>query len=87
MNADEGALPPVAAARPSMGLEIPAGPSGLDVLMPALAVAMEDSGPALALLPGTGSQAYRSMLRAAVQPGVPVPAERGGGREHVRVHR
>jgi O-succinylbenzoic acid--CoA ligase len=75
MNADEGALPPVAAARPSMGLEIPAGPSGLDVLMPELAVAMEDSGPALALLPGTGSQAYRSMLRAAVQPGEPVPAE------------
>ena len=75
MDAAEGPLPPRAAARPSVGLEIPAGPLGLDVLMPALAAAIQGSGPALALLPGTGSQAYRCMIRSAVQPGEPVPAE------------
>ena len=33
------------------------------------------TGPALGLLPGTGSAAYRSMISTAVVPGAPVPAE------------
>nr|MCU0264361.1 AMP-binding protein [Candidatus Nanopelagicales bacterium] len=55
--------------------EIPAGPQGLDVLMPALTTALAGDGPALALLPGTGSQDYRARIRAAVRPGDPVPRE------------
>ena len=43
--------------------------------MPALAAALAGIGPALALLPGSGSQPYWSMIRAAVAPGEPVPAQ------------
>jgi O-succinylbenzoic acid--CoA ligase len=75
MDAADGTLSDVDAARPTIGLEIPAGPRGLDVLIPALDAALAGCGPALALLPGSGSQAYRAMIRAAVRPGDPVPAE------------
>ncbi len=64
-----------AAVRPCRGLEIPAGPAGLDVLMPALASAMRGHGPALALLPGSGSPGYRAMIRAAVAPERPVAGD------------
>lgn len=63
------------ARRPCVGLEIPPGPAGLGVLLPALATAMGGTGPAIGLLPGSGSTAYRSMISAAVSPGTPVPAE------------
>ncbi len=43
--------------------------------MPPLAAALAGSGPALALLPASGSAEYRSKLRAAVLPGEPVPSE------------
>ncbi len=43
--------------------------------MPALSAALAGDGPALALLPGSGSQAYRAMIRAAVRPGDAVPRE------------
>jgi len=36
---------------------------------------MDGTGPALGLLPGSGSTAYRSMISAAVAPESPVPAE------------
>ncbi|MCU0262095.1 MAG: AMP-binding protein [Candidatus Nanopelagicales bacterium] len=36
---------------------------------------MDGTGPALGLLPGSGSTAYRSMISAAVAPEAPVPAE------------
>jgi O-succinylbenzoic acid--CoA ligase len=36
---------------------------------------MDGTGPALGLLPGSGSTAYRSMISAAVTPEAPVPAE------------
>lgn len=42
--------------------------------MPALVAAMDGTGPAVGLLPGSGSVEYRSMMAAAVDPGVPVPA-------------
>jgi O-succinylbenzoic acid--CoA ligase len=73
MDSVNDASPSKAAKRPCAGLEIPSGPGGVDVLMPALAAAMAGSGPALALLPASGSQAYRSMIRAAVEPAEPVP--------------
>jgi O-succinylbenzoic acid--CoA ligase len=75
MDAADGPHRNVGDARPTIGLEIPAGPRGLEVLMPALASALADDGPALALLPGSGSQAYRSMVREAVRPGDAVPRE------------
>jgi O-succinylbenzoic acid--CoA ligase len=56
-------------------LEIPAGPAGLDVLVPALAGAIEGTGPAIGLVPGAAPEAYRAAIRAAVQPGRPVRAE------------
>ena len=74
MNAASGDHTPGAALRPCMGVEIPPGPAGLEVLLPALAAAMDGSGPALGLLPGSGSLAYRSMISAAVVPEAPVPA-------------
>ncbi len=43
--------------------------------MPALTAAMSSTGPALGLLPASGSTAYRSMISAAVAPGIPVPAQ------------
>jgi o-succinylbenzoate---CoA ligase len=75
MNADAGDHPTVAPLRPCVGLEIPPGPAGLEVLLPALAAAMDGTGPAIALLPGSGSAPYRSMIRGAVAPGEPVPAD------------
>jgi O-succinylbenzoic acid--CoA ligase len=75
MDTADGDHREVGAARPTTGLEIPAGPQGLDVLMPALTAALAGDGPALALLPGTGSQDYRARIRAAVRPGDPVPRE------------
>jgi O-succinylbenzoic acid--CoA ligase len=69
MDTADGDHREVGAARPTTGLEIPAGPQGLDVLM------LAGDGPALALLPGTGSQDYRARIRAAVRPGDPVPRE------------
>lgn len=60
--------------RPCVGLEIPPGPAGLEALIPALVAAMDGTGPAVGLLPGSGSVEYRSMMAAAVDPGVPVPA-------------
>ena len=74
MNAADPA-PAAAQSRACIGLEIPPGPGGLDVLMPALAAAMDGTGPAIALLPGSGSTAYRAMVRHAVVPGEPVPPE------------
>lgn len=61
------------APRRCVALEVPPGPLGLDVLMPALRAAMDGSGPAIAVLPGSGSAQYRERIRAAVQPGEPVP--------------
>jgi o-succinylbenzoate---CoA ligase len=75
MDTADGAHRDVGAARPTTGLEIPAGPQGLDVLMPALSAALAGEGPALALLPGTGSRDYRARIRAAVRPGDAVPRE------------
>ena len=75
MNAADPASAAATRARPCVGLEIPPGPAGLDVLMPALAAAMQGTGPAIALLPGSGSTAYRAMVRHAVVPGEPVPEE------------
>ena len=69
------AVPATALPRPCLGLEIPAGEAGLAVLMPALASAMNGSGPAIAVLPGSGSAAYRAMIRAAVVPGQAVSSE------------
>lgn len=62
-----------AATRPCLGLVIPPGPGGLELLVPALGAAIDGSGPALALEPGTGSAQYRSRIRAAVRPGDQVP--------------
>jgi O-succinylbenzoic acid--CoA ligase len=73
MNAASGDRAQMA-MRPCVGLEIPPGPAGLEALMPALVAAMDGTGPALGLLPGSGSVEYRSMMAAAVDPGVPVPA-------------
>jgi len=53
---------------------IPPGPDGLAVLLPALSAALDDSGPAVALLPGSGSPAYRAAIAAGVRPEEPVPA-------------
>ena len=75
MNAVAGDHPTVAPLRPCVGLEIPPGPAGLEVLLPALAAAMDGTGPAIALLPGSGSAPYRSMIHGAVAPGEPVPAD------------
>lgn len=72
MDPIDGLTPPDA-LRPCIGLEIPPGAAGLELLMPALARAVDGAGPALALLPGSGSAAYRTMVRAAVVPGEPVP--------------
>lgn len=69
------AVPTETPTRLCAGLEIPPGEAGVDVLMPALASAIEGSGPAIALLPGSGSAAYRAMIRAAVEPGEPVASE------------
>ena len=69
------AVPATALSRPCVGLEIPAGEAGVAVLMPALANAMNGAGPAIAVLPGSGSAAYRAMIRAAVVPGEPVASE------------
>ncbi len=63
------------ARRPCVGLAIPPGHAGLDILMPALSAAIDGSGPAIALLPDSGSPAYRAMVRAAVAPGDPVAAD------------
>ena len=41
--------------------------------MPALVGALEGTGPAVALLPGAGSETYRSGIHAALAPGVAVP--------------
>jgi O-succinylbenzoic acid--CoA ligase len=75
MNAAPEANPAVAPLRPCVSLEIPPGPAGLEVLLPALAAAMDGTGPALGLLPGSGSTAYRSMISAAVEPETPVPTQ------------
>ncbi len=75
MNDATGDHTTVAPLRPCVGLEIPPGPAGLEVLLPALTAAMDGTGPALGLLPGSGSTAYRSMISAAVAPEAPVPAE------------
>lgn len=61
--------------RPCVPVEIPPGPAGLAVLLPALAAALDGSGPAIALLPGSGSAAYRAAISTAVRPGEPVPAD------------
>jgi len=65
----------LAPSRPCAGIELPSGPAGLEALLPALATAMDGTGPAIALLTGSGSTAYRSMISAAVVPEAPVPAE------------
>ena len=75
MNTAPEAHPTVAPLRPCMGLELPPGPAGLEVLLPALAAAMDGTGPAIGLLPGSGSTAYRSMISTAVGPDAPVPAQ------------
>ncbi len=75
MNATDRDHPRVAAVRPCMGVEIPPGPSGVEVLLPALTSAMEGTGPAVALLPGSGSATYRAAIRSAVAPDEPVPAD------------
>lgn len=75
MNAAAAHHTPASAVRPCIGLEIPPGATGLTVILPALTAAMDGTGPALSLVPGSGSTAYRSMISAAVIPGAPVPAE------------
>ncbi len=65
----------VATQRPCVELEIPAGPGGLDLLMPALSAALDGTGPAIGLLPGYGAAAWRSRVRAAVAPEAPVSAD------------
>lgn len=72
---DSPARPDDAApTRACVEVAVPPGPSGLDVLMPALTAALEGSGPAIALTPGGGPDRYRARIRAAVRPGEPVPA-------------
>jgi O-succinylbenzoic acid--CoA ligase len=68
-------VPGSALTRPCVGLEIPSGEQGLAVLMPALASAMNGAGPAIALLPGSGSPVYRARIQSAVQPGGAVAEE------------
>jgi O-succinylbenzoic acid--CoA ligase len=75
MDAGMETHPTNVGVRPCVGIEIPPGPAGIDALMPALAAALADSGPAIALLPGAGSASYRDRIRAALRPGEPVPAE------------
>lgn len=60
--------------RDCIGLEIPPGPPGLDVLLPPLRAALSGVGPAVALLPGSGAAQYRRRIRDAVLPGEPVPS-------------
>lgn len=59
--------------RPCTAVEIPVGPAGLSLLLPALRAALAGSGPALALMPAVGPAAYLERLRAALRPGDPVP--------------
>ncbi|HYN56140.1 MAG TPA: AMP-binding protein [Motilibacterales bacterium] len=75
MNDTDRHAPTIAAGRPCLGVEIPPGPAGLDALLPALRSALEDTGPAIAPLPESGSALYRETIRAAVAPGVPVPTD------------
>jgi O-succinylbenzoic acid--CoA ligase len=75
MNATPADPQPLQSLRPCVALELPPGRAGLEVLMPALTAALAGVGPALGLLPGSGSAAYRSMISAAVDAGAPVPAE------------
>lgn len=63
------------ADRPCVELQVPPGPAGLAVLTPALAAALDGSGPAVALVPASGPAPYRERIRAAVRPGEPVPPE------------
>ena len=75
MNETDTHPPTLAAGRPCEGVEIPPGPAGLEVLLPALKSAMSGAGPAVAPLPGSGSQSYRAAIRSAVAPGDAVAAE------------
>ncbi len=61
--------------RPCAPVVIPAGPDGLAALLPPLSAALAGTGPAIALLPATGSPSYRAAIVAAVRPHEPVPPE------------
>jgi len=63
--------------RSCVGVEVPPGPAGVDVVMPPLETAVAGSGPGIALLPAIPdrSAAYRSSIVGAVRPGDPVPDE------------
>ncbi|HEX6886815.1 MAG TPA: AMP-binding protein [Candidatus Nanopelagicales bacterium] len=68
--------------RPCLRLDVPPGPPGLQVVMPALRAALDGSGPAIALVPAPAAggateptSAYRDRIIAAVSPGTAVPPE------------
>lgn len=61
--------------RACVELQIPPGPAGLDALLPALRAAIDGTGPAIGLVPGSGPPAHRALVRAAVAPGEPVPED------------
>ena len=64
------------ASRPCIGLEIPPGPAGVDVLMPAMRAALDGSGPAIAPLARAAADSTAlARIRSAVRPGEPVPDE------------
>ena len=56
-------------SRPCIEVEIPPGEAGLAALMGPLAEAISGRGPAIALVPGSGSTQYRARIREAVRPG------------------
>lgn len=58
--------------RACVELPIPPGPAGLGALLPALRAAIDGTGPAIGLVPGSGPPAHRALVRAAVAPGEPV---------------
>lgn len=62
-------------SRPCVAVEIPPGPAGLEVLVPALAAALEGTGPAIAPVPRDGPPGLADRIRSAVRPGQPVPDE------------
>jgi O-succinylbenzoic acid--CoA ligase len=61
-------------SRPCIEVSIPAGADGLAALLGPLAAAIDGSGPAVALVPGSGSSEYRERIVEAVRPGDAVPA-------------
>lgn len=60
--------------RPCVEVAVPPGPSGLEVLLPALSRALDGSGPAIALVPAGAAGRYQEQIRSAVRPGEPVPS-------------